>query len=198
MKLLFAASDRDLLRCCTELLGREGYETDTAFDGVQALTKLSRGGCALVILSSDIQRVEPERIIEHCRADGLPVLELLSTPLTLKMLLSNSPANAYLELPFGPEELIGAVSDLTEKLASDTELVFDELSVKVSAFEMNGVPITAEETDVLIELEKGNYRPLGNNGTLVASLNGKFAKLGLRKRIEYRKNEGYRMVKKDE
>ena len=194
MRIMIAVSDRDLLQCYSRLLSCEGTQVDTAFDGVQTLTKLAKGGVDLLIVSGDIQRVDYRKIIAHAKGQGVPTLALLSGRVKLSELIGSAPANDYLALPFSPDELRNAIAALKAKLASDEELRFPGFSVRTSDFSLREIPLTAGEIDILKALYDGDCRPGSDKDVYINALNEKLARLHLPQWIHYEKQKGYRMV----
>jgi len=198
MRILFAASDRDLLHCYARLLSSENRTADTAFDGTQVLTKLSAERYDLLILSQDIQRVDCRRIVGFCNGENIPVIVLTSERPGLQTLLDGTLANAYLPLPFLPDELIALIDSVRDKLSSEETLSFGSFDVKISSFSLSGIRITAGELDALAALSAGGIAGDEKNRVYINALNAKLDSLRLPQRIKYDKENGYRLVNENE
>lgn len=121
MRVLFAAADRDLLRCYEYLLGAEGFEAATAFDGTQALTRLAEGGFSAAVVAQELPRVPWQSVLAECAARGVPTVLLRSE--------KAAPAQtcaACVELPFAPAELVGAVRAVCGDKSKGKEAAEDE------------------------------------------------------------------------
>lgn len=198
MRILFGAADRDLLQCYAKLLSDGERSVDTSFDGAQVLRKLTQQRYDLLIVSDTIPRVSVSRILAQCGKDGLLSIVLLSEPVCARRLLQTPTANAYLALPFLPEELGALIDSVVQKRANALVLQFEGFAVYPAEFSLETLPVTAGELDVLAALCEGAPIKDEKYGVYIASLNARLAQLGLRHRIRYRKNIGYGMVNENE
>lgn len=198
MKILFAAADRDLLGCYETLLRTEDRQVDTAFDGAQVLRKLSQGDYDLLVLSRTIPRVPEKTILAQCLERRLPVIVLLPEPLRTGVLTGPVLANAYLPLPFLPEELTALISDVWETCNAGGSLRLEGLEADLSAFLLETAPITMGEINVLKKLAEGASPDPEQDAVCIRAINAKLARMGLPHRIRYHEHKGYRMVNENE
>ncbi len=99
MKVLLAINDRDLLSGLDRLLAIKGINTDTAFDGVQAISLLSREKYDLAVIDEYITLFNAKRITEACKNEfGTNTLVLKSKNST------GYSADEEIIYPFLPEE----------------------------------------------------------------------------------------------
>ena len=196
MRILFAAPDRDLIRCYGTLLAGPDRTVETAFDGVQVLRLLSEGDWDLLILSRDIPRIDWRRIVEHCNREGPPVLLLSAEQPDLRLLLDPVLPNACLSLPFLPEELEAEVDRLLAAVGSPAVMDLEGRTLTVSGFRLGKARLTLNETEALRALTAGKQPP--DDRTALRALNEKLAAQGFAHRIRYRAKEGYRLVTEDE
>ncbi|MBQ7653503.1 MAG: hypothetical protein IJS17_00340 [Clostridia bacterium] len=198
MKILFAAPDRDLVKCYQNLLSNDEVSVQTAYDGAQALTKLSEERFDLLIVSQDIPRISAREIVNFCNKNEILVIVLMMESVRLKTLMDEVLANAYLQLPFTPEELESVISGVEEKKAVGENVSEDEFNLDIENFSVNGVRLTSNEIDVLIKLHKGEF-VIGEKDMLyIESLKSKLSLTGGKERIRYEKNNGYKWVTKNE
>ena len=115
MRILLAASDRDLLECYQKILEADCGETVTAFDGTRVLTALAEERFDLVILDRQLPRVEHTKIVQRLRDGNIPVIVLSDEPDEAKKRGAAPRADAYLTHPFRPETLTGLIRAHTEK-----------------------------------------------------------------------------------
>ena len=118
MRILFAAPDRDLLRCYEKLLKDAFGEIVTAFDGVQVLSLLIEEHFDFVVMDRNLPRVEPERIIRRLNETQTPVIVMQERNARLEELLDDALPNAILAYPFSSEELISLIRNVTVKAGS--------------------------------------------------------------------------------
>lgn len=74
MRVLFAAADRDLLRCYEKLLPAGGAETVTSFDGTHVLKLLDEKSFDAVVLDRDIPRVDYRQILGRLKEKDTPTI----------------------------------------------------------------------------------------------------------------------------
>lgn len=196
MRILFAAPDRDLIRCYGTLLAGPGRTVETAFDGVQVLRLLAEEDWDLLIFSRDIPRIDWRRIAERCNREGPPVLLLSAETPDLRLLLDPVLANACLPLPFLPEELEAMLDRLLAALGSQALIDLEGKAIPVSGFRLGKAPLALNEVEALEALAAGRQPP--DDRTALRSLNEKLAAQGFTRRIRYRAKEGYRLVTEDE
>ena len=196
MRILFAAPDRDLLRCYGTLLAGPDRTVETAFDGVQVLRLLSEGDWDLLILSQDIPRIDWHRIVEHCLRESHPVLLLTAEQPDLRLLRNKVLPNACLPLPFQPGELEAVLARLLAALDSAERMRLEGREFPVSGFRLGSARLTLNEVEALAALTAGRQPP--DDRTALRSLNEKLAAQGFAHRIRYRAKEGYRLVTEDE
>lgn len=199
MRILFAAADRDLLRCYQKILGEAVGETVTVFDGTQVLTLTAEESFDVVVLDRHIPRVDYRHILQRLENAGTPVIVLQSEPVSSQLLMSEPLASAYLPYPFRTEALIAAVRDVTAKRASGELLSFADAEADVSSFRLRGgARLTAPELDLLRGLIGGHTPDTARIGVYVGAVNGKLLKQNSRARIRYWAGEGYQLVMQDE
>ena len=192
MRILFAAPDRELLRCYEILLAGPGRAVETAFDGVQVLRLLAEGDWDLLILSRDIPRIDWRRILEHCDRGGPPVLVLTAKAPDLGLLLEPVLAQDYLPLPFLPSELEARVEALAAALASPKVLTLEGREIPLAGFRLGKAPVTLPELRYLEALLDGTPPP--EDRMVMGALNEKLQAQGFRHRIRYRAMVGYRLI----
>ena len=196
MRILFAAPDRDLIRCYETLLAGPDRTVETAFDGVQVLRLLSEDDWDLLILARDIPRIDWHRIVERCNREGPPVLLLTAEQPDLRLLRDRVLPNACLPLPFLPEELEETVRLLLAALGDRTVMCLEDRELPVSAFRLGKARLVLNEVEALKALTAGRQPP--DDRTALRALNEKLAAEGFAHRLRYRAKEGYRLVTEDE
>ncbi len=198
MKILFAASDRDLLECYRVILSEAFGETVTAFDGTQALSLLSEQSFDAAVIDSDLPRVDHKLIVKRLNEKNIPVTVLTGKPVTVGLLSGDPLANSYMLYPFSPDEIIDNIKEVCAKASSDEKLSFADIEVDVSGFRINnGARLTSKEIDVLKAAAIGGNFNM-NSRSSISALNGKLAAVGSRARIKYRSEEGFKLVMENE
>ena len=118
MKILLAASDRDLLQGYEKLLTMDGHQVTTAFDGAQVVELMAGGPYDIAVLEEQLPRIGGEQLLELLRREALPAILLLDERVSVKHLLRASPPEAYLSFPFLPADLTELLDSTARKLAA--------------------------------------------------------------------------------
>ena len=198
MRILLAAPDRDLLECYQKLLEADLGETVTAFDGTQVLYLLSSEQFDIVVLDSEIPRIDYRHLVGRMREQGLPVIVLINEPVSVRRLTETPPANNYLSYPFSAADLAEIIKDTLEKKESGERMTVYGRDIDISAFRIEGGPyLTGGELDVLKALTEGR-RVTDSQGVYVSALNMKLLEAGSRAKIRYRTGKGFELVNEDE
>ena len=107
MRVLFAAPDRDLLRCFQKLLCPPAEEVVTAFDGTQVLALLEAGRYDLAVLDCELPRVKVQQLLQRLKEADIRTIVLVNEP------GRQLQGDAFLSYPFSSAELIDAIRTLT-------------------------------------------------------------------------------------
>ena len=198
MRILFAAQDRDLLRCYARLLEDDETTVQTAFDGTQVLSKLRETRFDLLIVSEDIPRIPLRQIISYCNDEGFPVLVLTAARPRLATLLDTVLASAYLPLPFTPDELSEKIRRLRVLQDTAQPLAVGDICADASRLLLGSRRITVEEFDVLSDILENRIPENEWSGVCIGALNEKLSALGMPQRIRYLGQEGFKMVTEHE
>ena len=195
MKILLADADRDMLFCFQKLLSLSGMEVQTAFDGTQVISFLAGSRFDLVILNNGIPRVNSRDIIRHLNEENIPVIVLLEHKVNAKLLSDEVLANAYLPLPFLPNELLALIKEVSGKHAAEEKLVFEDMEIHVADFKIGEKQrVTNEEINILEALLAERSFNAKRAGPYINSLNHKFEKLRKKVHIQYVMGKGYGLV----
>ena len=111
MKILLADPDRDFLLSYEKILEIDGHEVETAFDGTQVLTKAAGSRFDLVLLDSDIPRIDSVRIVRHLNEEGVPVAILSGDGKKVQERFKETRVRSWLYFPFGPAEIRALVQE---------------------------------------------------------------------------------------
>ena len=200
MKILLAHEDRDLLRSYERLLMIDGHDVTTAFDGAQVASLLPKGPFGLVILEEALPRVAHGQLMGLLRRENAPVIVLLNGRATMKHLLRPLLPEAYLPLPFLPDDLTALIASVSKKLASADALPCGDAAVDVARFRFSGTDtrLTAQEIDLIAALLRDEKVSGRRARTMILSINEKLRRLGKKARVIYEIEKGYRLVNDNE
>lgn len=136
MRILIVDSGRDLNGRLRKILERDGYGTDTVYDGNAGLDCAHRDIYDLILLNISPPEQDGLDFLQRLREDGV------KTPILL-LACGGSPqdrirgldcgADNYLTKPFDPAELLACVRALTRRRApapEPRELVFHDLALE--------------------------------------------------------------------
>ncbi|MEI8104832.1 MAG: response regulator transcription factor [Actinomycetes bacterium] len=117
LRILVVDDDEDIRELLTELLGRAGYQVDTALDGRSALRVLFETPPALVILDVTMPDMDGYQTLERIRdLSDVPVLMLTARSQELERVRGLSAgADDYVGKPFGRQELLARVQALLRR-----------------------------------------------------------------------------------
>lgn len=107
-KILIVDDNRDMARCLAEMADHLGIACELAFDGEQAIEKLSQETYFLIIADSHMPRISGFPLLKLIRRDypGLPVaiISTHNSENTQGMVMKDQP-DFYLPKPFKTEDL---------------------------------------------------------------------------------------------
>jgi DNA-binding response OmpR family regulator len=115
--ILIVDDDRSMVGMVAALLGEDGYEIATAYDGEQALKRHRDDPPDLVILDRRLPRLDGDEVCKRIRATSdTPILMLTGEKGTEERAkLLDLGADDYLEKPFGRKELLARVRALLRR-----------------------------------------------------------------------------------
>lgn len=123
-KILAVDDERHIVRLIQVNLERAGYEVITAFDGREALTKISEERPDMVILDVMMPYMDGLETLKQIRANPatreLPVIMLTAKAQDQDVFAGyTSGVDIYLTKPFNPMELLTFVKRIFTELESD-------------------------------------------------------------------------------
>ncbi len=158
MRLLLAEDEKDLSRALTAVLTHSGYETDAAFDGVEALEFLEKNDYDAIIMDIMMPRMDGIEALTKIRENGdyTPVL-LLTAKAEVDDRVTGLDAGAddYLTKPFAIKELLARVKSMTrrnESYSSMKSLRVGSVTLNTEKQEVsseNSISLALKETKLL-------------------------------------------------
>jgi len=113
-RILIVDDDRALRHVLAELLTDAGHSVDQAADGPEALQRLGRGACDIVLLDIGLPGMSGLDVLAHARAAASPPIVVMmtadDTPETLLAAVRGQ-AYRYLRKPFAPSAIVEVVDD---------------------------------------------------------------------------------------
>jgi len=109
--ILICDDDRDIVSALDIYLTAEGYATQKAFNGIQAIEAVKRGGIDLILMDIMMPEMDGIRATAKLRENGnVPIILLTAkSEDTDKVLGLNIGADDYVTKPFNPIEVLARV-----------------------------------------------------------------------------------------
>ena len=157
MKLLIIEDEKHLADSLKLLLSSDGFEADTAYDGVTGLDYALTGTYDLLILDVMLPGMNGYQVAEQIRRrhNSLPILMLTARSDLLDRVEGlNAGADYYLTKPFDNRELLACVHALLRRSGGLTnQLSFGDITLDLSsgilACQDQSVRLSARELEVL-------------------------------------------------
>ena len=160
--VLIVDDDRAMVGMVASLLGSEGYELITAYDGESAVRRHAEELPDLVILDRGLPKMTGEEVCKRIRAVGqTPILMLTGEKgEDERVKLLDLGADDYLEKPFGRKELLARVRALLRRAphaaapATATDIGGLVIDARAHSARMSGteLPLTPTEFRLLAAL----------------------------------------------
>ena len=118
--ILVVEDDPTIAEVVARYLQREGYDTDIAFDGLDALEKAQNRYPDLVVLDLMLPRVDGFEVCRRLRAEGsTPIVMLTGKGEEMDKLVGlELGADDYMVKPFSPRELVARVKAVLRRTTS--------------------------------------------------------------------------------
>ena len=168
MRLLLAEDERDLSKALTAVLNHSGFETDAAFDGVEALELLEKNDYDVIVMDIMMPRMDGIEALRHIRGRGdyTPVL-LLTAKAEVDDRVAGLDAGAddYLAKPFAIKELLARVRSMTrrQEVYSPRSLRVGSVKLDIEKQEItseNSISLALKETKLLEYFMLNAEKPL--------------------------------------
>ncbi|KAB7705579.1 response regulator [Bacillus aerolatus] len=170
-KILIVEDEMKIARLLSLELEYEGYETDTAETGKEALQKIKSDSWDLILLDIMIPELSGIEVLRRLREDDdlTPVIFLTAKDTTLdKVSGLNQGANDYVTKPFSTEELLARIRaclrTVQKQPAALNELRTEDLTVNLYTREVQrdgtSIELTPKEFNLLVYLMENENRVL--------------------------------------
>ena len=140
--VLMIDDDKNICNVVRMYLEKDGYEVETAQDGVQGLKKFEARKPDLILLDIMMPGKDGWEVIREVRAKASVLVIMLSAKGETfdKVLGLALGAADYITKPFEPKELLARVKALLrrtkESQTEDTELIFQDLSINIANYKV--------------------------------------------------------------
>jgi DNA-binding response OmpR family regulator len=116
MRVLVVEDERDLARALAEGIRRDGYAVDTAFNGTEALDKLSGAPYDIVCLDLNLPDIDGREVCRRIQSDDMR-LDDSDPPRVIMLTARDSLADRVAGLDDGADDYLVKPFDLAELLA---------------------------------------------------------------------------------
>ena len=157
--ILVVDDDKDIVGAIAKLLEMEGYKVIKAYDGLEALEKLTENSIQLILIDVMMPKLDGLSTMMKIRAtENIPILVLSAkSEDTDKVLGLSMGADDYITKPYNPMELVARVRS---NLRRYMQLGAIDTANKTDIIEIGGEPVklTATELKILELLMKNAGR----------------------------------------
>ncbi len=158
MKILIVEDNRDLVQVLSEGFVENGYTVDSAYDGVEGLTKIRNSEYDCIVLDIMLPEIDGYEVVERTREEGkdTPVIMLTAKDsIEDRVEGLNRGADDYLVKPFDFRELVARVNAITRRrselkrpILTCGPLVLDPIA-RECRVDGESVPLRRREFDIL-------------------------------------------------
>jgi len=146
---------------CQRILAEQGYEVEIALSGEEALEKIENRSYDVVLLDLRIRDFDGISILEKIRARNLNTDVVIMTGYASVETAAKAlryGASEYLEKPFDPERIIGAVENVMKRRAADVmePPTIPEVRMRVDGFDSKASPAVAEAVSRDVGVQKAS------------------------------------------
>lgn len=160
-RILIVEDEEKIARFVELELRHEGYETEKAVNGTEALDMAESGGFDIIILDIMLPAISGIEVLRRLRrSSDVPVILLTARDsVTDKVMGLDMGANDYITKPFAIEELLARIrvllrsaADSAEKLSNNGILTCCGVELKISSHEVfyNGAPVELTNREFIL------------------------------------------------
>lgn len=221
MKLLIVEDEKELSKALVRVLSLNKYDTDTAFDGIEALEKIHENEYGVIITDIMMPRMDGIELTKTLREENnhTPILILTAkSEIDDKVVGLDAGADDYLTKPFSLKEFLARIRSLLRRNPAFLESYkIENLTLDHDKFEIRtekgSLPLTETEyrlmeclirnqntvlnTERIMENVWGYDSEAGINvvWTYLSSLRKKLAQIDADVTIKAMRGVGYKLVK---
>lgn len=184
MRILVVEDDTDISTLISFHLRSNGFESDSAYTGREAIEMIDKGGYALILLDILLPEISGLEVLEYIRkkaADSrIPVIvtSAMSEESDIIKALELG-ADDYVTKPFSPKILLARIrsairrADGTQEGGNTIKVngIILDTDTRKAFLDENPVSFTATEFDILSQLMKSDGRVL-SRGELIETIKG--------------------------
>lgn len=158
MRVLLVEDEVPLSQAISEILKKNGFPTDAAYDGLTGLEYARTGVYDLVILDIMMPKMNGIQVLTALRDEknAVPVLMLTARDeVEDKVNGLDSGADDYMTKPFSTDELLARIRALTRRRGDpvDDDLTFGDLTLRTKRYELvsgdTAVKVSQKEYQIL-------------------------------------------------
>ncbi len=159
MRLLLVEDEKELSRALAKMLGKDGYDVDCVYDGLDGLNFSLSGLYDLIILDVIMPKMNGFEVLAELRRKKVETPILMLTALSDehdKVAGLDRGADDYVAKPFSVEELSARIRALLRrrgKLVTDNKLEYAEATLDLMTFTLSTpkgeINLTAKEFELL-------------------------------------------------
>ncbi|WP_027365604.1 response regulator transcription factor [Desulfotruncus alcoholivorax] len=154
-KVLVVDDEKSIVRLVTFNLGKEGFITLEAYDGNDALKKITTERPDLVILDLMLPGIDGLEVCRRVRREGLPVAVIMLTAKDQeidRVLGLELGADDYITKPFSPRELVARVKAVLRRTSTREDTGQQEEEIKIGTLTIDSERYEVKVNGQLVEL----------------------------------------------
>ncbi|WP_085991715.1 response regulator transcription factor [Oceanobacillus senegalensis] len=131
-KILIVDDEKSIVTLLSYNIGNAGFETDVAYDGLEAIEKIENNDYDLVVLDLMLPGMDGMEICKHLRNNRMdtPILMLTAKDDEFdKVLGLELGADDYLTKPFSPKEVIARIKAILRRTKNTSQIKFNKIVV---------------------------------------------------------------------
>jgi DNA-binding response OmpR family regulator len=177
-RILVVDDEPNIIRLARMYLKREGYQVESAEDGLQALREVERLQPALVVLDIMLPELDGFEVCKRIRAqqNPIPILMLTARDDDIDKILGlELGADDYLTKPFNPRELVARVKAILRRATpsfpgSESPIHIQDMMIDPVSYEVKvkglPIPLRAKEFDLLLTFAEHKNQVLSRDQLL--------------------------------
>ncbi|WP_087971887.1 response regulator transcription factor [Oceanobacillus rekensis] len=177
-KILIVDDEKPIITLLNYNIKKAGYETDVAYDGLEAIRKCETNEYDLIVLDLMLPEMDGMEVCKHLRMNKMdtPILMLTAKDEEFDKILGlEMGADDYLTKPFSPKEVVARIKAILRRTTISTEPNFNLLKVgNLVIFperyeaEMNTktITFTRKEFELLYHLAKNKGKVISRDQLL--------------------------------
>lgn len=167
-KILIADDNKQIVSILSEYAKKEGFQSDSAFDGREALDLALKNDYDMILLDVMMPEIDGFEVVREIRrVSNVPIIMVTARGEDFEKIMGlDTGADDYIVKPFSPSEVLARVRAILRRIdpvetKSKSIIKYDNLMIDLDEYiteiDGNSIPLTKKEMELLwILAENGN------------------------------------------